>query len=165
MALIKGGRVADDTYVSVADDAALPNAPAIIVSLKRWQAEKAALSASNAAIGVLLPSDTSPDTLKDDLTRLSLVAIAFPTFRDGRGYSWARMLRTRLGFKGELRAVGQVFEDQAFFMNRVGFDSFEPAEGQDLAGFLRALHAFAHVYQPAADKRATILEERAKRGG
>lgn len=84
------------------------------------------------------------------LDRLELVEIAFPTFRDGRGYTAARVLR-EAGYAGELRAQGDVLVDQMPFMRRCGFDSFAPQAPVDEAVLARALSRYDHVYQPAAD--------------
>lgn len=155
MPLIKKGAFVADPFVSVADDAALLEG-GVIVSLKRWQAEREALIARGSPVGVRLASAQNPEVLKDDLRHLAVVALEFPIFRDGRGYSWARILRQRLGFKGEIRAVGNVLRDQVFFMSRVGIDAFEVAEGFPLEAFGRAMNEFTFVYQPSSDTRRTI---------
>src|SRR5580692_8350370 len=101
MPLIKDGSFVDDAYTAVADDAALPDKDAFIVSLARFKKDRDAILARNDGFGVNLKSDESPETLGDDLHRFALIALEFPKFRDGRAFSWARMLRARLGFKGE----------------------------------------------------------------
>ncbi|HUO90113.1 MAG TPA: DUF934 domain-containing protein [Rhizomicrobium sp.] len=157
------GAIAEDSYVSVADDAALPAAGGAIVSLARFEKERAALLARNAPIGVRLKSDESPERLGDDVQRLSLVAIEFPVFRDGRGFSWARMLRTRLGFKGEVRATGHFLFDQINYQRRVGFDAWEVPERVSLEQFNKAFHEMTNVYQPSTDGKKTIRELRAQK--
>ena len=89
-----------------------------------------------------------------------MVALAFPKFRDGRAYTSARLLRERFGFKGEVRAVGDVLREQAGFMVRCGFDAFEPADGSTPEDWERAAQRFRHVYQRAADGRAPAFAER-----
>jgi uncharacterized protein (DUF934 family) len=160
MPLIKNGAVADDTFVTVADDAALPEGGAI-VSLARFTAERDALLARNAPLGVRLTSAQSPEELVNDVQRLSLIVLEFPIFRDGRAFSWARMLRTRLGFTGEIRAAGHFLYDQLAFMARTGFDAFDLPEGFTAAQFQRALSEISRVYQPAADGKRTIAQLRA----
>ncbi len=100
-------------------------------------------------------------TIAADLGRLALVAIAFPTFRDGRGFSTARLLRERYGFKGELRAIGNVFRDQFLFMHRCGFDAYEVADAREAEAFAAALASFSVVYQRTGDGRtpATALRQ------
>jgi uncharacterized protein (DUF934 family) len=158
--LIRNGVAAEDIYTSVADDAALPEG-AVIVSLKRFRADREALLARNTAVGVVLASDQSPEALGPDLDRLSLVVLEFPKFRDGRPFSWARLLRTRLKFSGEIRGRGDFLYDQIAFMARVGFDAFELPPAITPALFARALAEMTNVYQPSADKRATIADLRA----
>ena len=90
MPLITGDAIVTDTFTTVADDAPLPESGGAIVSLARFQKERAALLARNAPIGVELKSSENPETLGDDVHRLSVVALEFPVFRDGRAFSWAR---------------------------------------------------------------------------
>jgi uncharacterized protein (DUF934 family) len=160
MALIKNGAFADDPFQTVSDDAALPT-NGTIVSLARFQKERESLLARNAPLGVRLQSSESPEVLGEDVHRLSVVVLEFPKFRDGRAFSWARMLRTRLGFKGEIRATGPFLYDQLAFMARTGFDAFEVRENFTVAEFARAMGEMTDVYQPSADGRKTIRELRA----
>ena len=104
-----------------------------------------------------------PEVLGEDVHRLSLVALEFPKFRDGRAFSWARMLRTRLGFTGEIRAVGDFLYDQINYQHRVGFDAWEVPDDFTIEKFHRALTEMTNVYQPSADGRKTIRELRAAR--
>jgi uncharacterized protein (DUF934 family) len=155
--------IAADPFVMVADDAALPESGGAIVSLARFQKERAGLLARNAPIGVRLRAEESPEVLGDDVQRLSVVAIEFPKFRDGRGFSWARMLRTRLGFTGEVRAVGDFLYDQINYQHRVGFDAWELPGKLGLGDVVRAFAEMTNVYQPSSDGRKTIRELRAER--
>ena len=158
--LIKGGVFAADAYAQIGDDAALPDGP-VLVSLARFEKERDALLARNTPVGVLLKADQSPEKLGEDVNRLSLVALDFPKFRDGRAFSWARMLRTRLGFKGEIRAVGDFLYDQINYQHRVGFDAWVVPDSFRLEDFSRALGEMTNVYQPSADGKKTIRELRA----
>lgn len=158
--LIKNRAVAEDSYISVADDAPLPDGP-VIVSLKRFRAEREALIERNSPLGLVLPSDQSPETIGLDIDRLSLVVLEFPRFRDGRPFSWARILRTRLRFAGEIRARGDYLYDQIAYMVRVGFDAFELPPSVTPELFQRALQEMSNVYQPSADGRKTIRDLRA----
>jgi uncharacterized protein (DUF934 family) len=157
--LIRGGHVADDDFVLLAlaegEDAArvaLPAGP-LIVPLALWNARREELLARPAPVGVRLGPADDPDALRDDLPRLALVAIDFPKFTDGRGYSLAYRLRRRLGFKGELRAIGDVQRDQLFYLSRSGFDAFVLKEGLDAQAALASLGDFAATYQGAGDGR------------
>jgi uncharacterized protein (DUF934 family) len=157
----KTGAIAADPFVRVADDAALPPEGGAIVTLARFRKDREVLLARNAPIGVQLKSSESPEELGDDVHRLSVVVIEFPAFRDGRGFSWARMLRTRLNFTGEVRATGDFLYDQINYLHRTGFNAFEVRDGFTLDAFNRALGEMSNVYQPSADGRKTIRDLRA----
>ena len=160
--LIKSGAYAQDGFVPVADDAALPDG-AVIVSLARFQKDRDALLARNTPIGVKLQANENPELLGTDVNHFSLIALEFPKFRDGRAFSWARMLRTRLGFTGEIRAVGDFLYDQVNYQHRVGFDAWEVPDHFTIEMFNRALSEMTNVYQPSTDGKKTIRELRAGR--
>ena len=162
MPLIRNGVWASDAFETVADDAALPDGAAI-VSLKRFQAERESLFARNAKIGVKLASSDSPEALGEDIHRLSVIVLDFPAFRDGRGFSWARMLRMRMGYKGEIRAHGHFLADQLAHLVRVGVDSFDGDARITPEALGHALAEITHPYQPAADGKTTIRDLRAGR--
>ena len=164
MPLIKDGHLVEDRWTHVGDDEPIGLGVAPIVSLERWQAERETLSL-RGPLGIRLRSDQSPALIAEDLHQVSLIALDFPKFTDGRSYSHARLLRDRYGFEGELRAVGNVLRDQFQFMLRCGFDALEVADvGQ--AGFDALVVADAgladvwqqvvgeivHVYQRASDR-------------
>jgi uncharacterized protein (DUF934 family) len=159
MPLIKDGAFAADPFADVADDAALPDGAAI-VSLTRFSKEREALLARNAPLGVLLKSAESPEALGEDVHRLSLVVLEFPLFRDGRAFSWARMLRGRMAFTGEIRATGHFLYDQLAFMHRVGINAFDVPQTVTIEQFQRAMGEMTNVYQPSADGKVTIRELR-----
>jgi uncharacterized protein (DUF934 family) len=150
---------AADPFAAVADDAALPDGP-VLVSLARFTKEREALLARNTALGVKLEAADNPEKLGADIHHFALIALDFPKFRDGRAFSWARMLRTRLGFKGEVRAVGHFLYDQMNYQRRVGFDAWEVPDGFTLDQFQRALTEMTNVYQPSTDGRKTIRDLR-----
>lgn len=159
MALIKDGKLVADTFADAAA-AAIPPAGAVIVSLEQWQAERAALLARGTPLGIRLHSDQSPDLIAADVAHFAVVALEFPKFRDGRAYSYARLLRERHGFKGELRAVGDVLLEQLLFMIRVGFDAFELSSADPLRDYETALADFSVWYQPTGDGRPTAIQLR-----
>jgi len=132
-----------------------------IVPLAVWLTQKSVLSPRND-IGVWLASDERAESLKDDVASLPLIAIDFPTFADGRGYSIAYQLRARLGYKGELRAIGDVLRDQLFYMARVGFNAFATREDRSIDDALKGLTDFSEAYQTAWDRK-TPLFRRVKR--
>jgi uncharacterized protein (DUF934 family) len=162
MPLIKDGAFTADTFAAVTDDAALPD-DAAIVSLTRFVKERETLLARNAPLGVILKSAESPEALGDDVHRLSLVVLEFPIFRDGRAFSWARMLRERMEFTGEIRATGHFLYDQFAFMHRVGINAFDVPQTVTLEEFNRALGEMTNAYQPSADGKKTIFQLRRER--
>ena len=153
-------RGVEDPFTHVADDEELPRGD-VILSLTRFQAEGDRLLSEGRLVGVRLESDEEVEALAYDLPRLAVVALAFPKFGDGRAYSYAKILRERYGYKGEVRAVGDVLREQAGFMVRCGFDAFEPADGSTLDEWERASHRFRHVYQRSLDGRVPAFAERA----
>jgi uncharacterized protein (DUF934 family) len=151
---------ADNGFVAVGHDEAIPAEGGVILSLERFQNDGAALLDEGRRVGVRIEPGQNVEDLAYDLPRLALVAPAFPKFRDGRAYSTAALLRERLGFKGEVRAVGDVLRDQAYEMVRCGFDAFEPADGATANDWAKAAGRFRHVYQAAADGRPPAFIER-----
>ncbi len=152
---------AENLFTDVADDDAIPSEGAVILSVTRFQAEGDTLLGAGRTVGVRVQPDEAVEDLAYDLPRLALVAPVFPKYADGRAYTSARLLRQRLGFKGEVRAVGDVLRMQAGFMVRCGFDSFIPADGSTPEQWANAAGRFRHVYQRGADARAPVFEERA----
>ena len=131
----------------------------LIVPFAEFRANLAKWRAHPGPLGVRMsPADRIED-LVEDLPRLALIAVEFPTPTDGRGYSHGRILGTRLDFKGELRAVGAVKQDQIFFMARCGYDTFELAAGEKVVEAASAMQRFTVAYQPA-DPRVTITRQR-----
>jgi len=157
--LIVGARVVADEWKPVelaegeeAARAALPAGP-VLVPLPLWRARRAELLHRAAPVGVRLEPDDDPDELAPDLAKLAVVAIHFPKFTDGRGYSIAYRLRRRLGYLGQVRAIGDVQRDQLFYLARSGFDAFLLKEGKDAPSALASLGDFSATYQRAADGR------------
>lgn len=159
MPLVKHDALAEDPWTRLDDDAPMTDGP-VMVSLERWLSNRETLSARNGPLGVVLASHETPEQIADDLDRFELVCLEFPKFTDGRAYSHARKLRQRYGYRGELRAVGNVLRDQFLFMQRCGFDAFEVAEGTALEDWLRATTEISVAYQTAADRRAAASAQR-----
>ncbi len=162
MPLIKGGEEVADAWVFAADGDALPAAGAVVVSLARWLAERDTLLARSDPLGVRLASHERADALAADVGRLGLIALEFPSFRDGRAYSTARLLRQRWGYRCELRAIGNVLRDQLAFMQRCGFDAFAIADADaDAAAMFRAaLAEISVVYQDVGCGRVPASRQR-----
>ena len=156
MPLLKDGRLVEDPWRVIDDASPLPASEPAIVSFARFQAERDALLARSAPLGVTLRNTDAIDALAGAVDRLELIALEFPKFSDGRAYSQARGLRERLGFAGELRVTGDVLIDQALFMRRCGFDAFEIADAARAPRFVEAFRTFSVFYQPAGDGRAPV---------
>jgi uncharacterized protein (DUF934 family) len=153
--LLEAGEIVADRWTHVGDGEALPPGE-IIVSLDRLTREVPALLQRNEGVGVLLPAAADIAAIAPWLPQLRLVAIAFPTFRDGRGFSLARALREQNDFRGEIRAVGHLLPDQVLFLARCGVSTVEIRSGIDGACWRGELRRFRTAYQPAADSNAPL---------
>jgi uncharacterized protein (DUF934 family) len=170
--IIKHQRLADDEWkvLRLADNETphslrLPVGP-LLVPVDVWRARKVELIHRNwehgEPLGVWLAPNEGPETIAEELDDFTLIAVHFPKFTDGRGYSTARLLRERYSYRGELRAFGDIGQDQIFFLSRVGFDSFAVKEtGEDLAGALSAFDSFPEAYQAAANQPVPLFRRRA----
>ena len=157
--LIKNGAVHDDSWQllrEIAEDG-LPAGP-VIVPQPYWQAHREALLA-RGDVAVWLASDQDPTLIADDLPQLPLVAIDFPVFTDGRGFSYGRALRERYRYKGEVRAIGQFLRDQLYYLSRCGFDAFA-IETADPQASIESLYDFSDSYQAAIDQKLPRFRRR-----
>ena len=157
--IIRKRAIVADDFVHVADDAELPTGGQPIVTLARYTKQGGELVERYARLGVRVPSDKLPQDIPN-LTRLALIAIEFPKFTDGRGYSVARMLRERHAFTGELRAVGWVLRDNLSYMERCGFDAFELKAGKSLESALEAFGELSVTYQAGIGDKRPIYRRR-----
>ena len=160
MPLVKGGKITDDVFVHVADGAEMPADGSVLVSAARFLENPEALFARGGKVGVIWPNSRDIDDLVPYLERLGVVALVFPTFRDGRAYSQARLLRERYLYRGELRATGQVLRDQFVFMLRAGFDAFDVKKQSDAEAFTQAVRRYSVFYQPTGDGRVAAPHRR-----
>jgi uncharacterized protein (DUF934 family) len=160
MPLIRNGSWDHDEYTTLADQEPLLEGP-VLVSLTRFHNARELLLTRNLPLGVRLTSAQSPEEIGPGLHQLTLVALEFPIFRDGRGFSWARLLRGRLGFQGEIRAVGHFLIDQLAFMERCGINAFDGDARITPQALAAARVEFSNVYQPAVDGRPYIGRLRA----
>ncbi len=171
--IIKGRAVVDDSWTVLrlslntdagADGAITAQDPAtvaipegkVIVPLAVWKAQRALLE-QRPAFGVWIASDERPEELKGELDKFAVVAVDFPKFTDGRGYSIAYNLRARLGYTGELRAIGDVLRDQLFSMARVGFDAFATRQDRSIHDALKGLTDFTETYQASVDTKLPLF--------
>ncbi|NNG23740.1 DUF934 domain-containing protein [Telluria aromaticivorans] len=166
--IIKGREVVDDDWSvlkleegETADTAAVPEGR-IIVPLAVWQAQREVLD-KRLEVGVWLAADEQAADIKDDLGRFAVIAVDFPKFSDGRGYSIAFNLRKRLNYTGELRAIGDVLRDQLWPMSRVGFDAFATRQDRSIHDALKGLTVFSETYQASVDQPQPLFR-RAPRG-
>ena len=162
MALVKNGELVTSSFVDASGSEAIPATGPVIVSLDQWKAHRDELLKRGTPLGIRLHSDQPPELIAADVQHFAVVALEFPKFRDGRAYSYARLLRERYSFKGELRAVGEVLLEQLFFMLRTGFDAFEIVSADPLKDYRTALADFSVWYQPTADGRPTAMQLRRK---
>jgi uncharacterized protein (DUF934 family) len=160
--LWRHGALTPDDWQSVGDDEPLPIAGRAIVTIARWRGEQPALVASGVPVGVKLGVGDTLDPVADDVQRLSLIALPFPKFSDGRSYSTARRLR-EAGYAGELRATGDVLLDQVPLMLRAGFDALEITHAATVAALHRGeVPAVPQIYQKGAERGAIAVAFKAR---
>src|SRR6201989_1560431 len=160
MPLVNGGKIADDSFVKLAVDTPLPEGGDILVPAERFIAEADALLKRGGKIGVIWPNNSDIADLVPYLGKIAVVALVFPSFRDGRAYSQARLLRERYNYRGGLRTTGQVLRDQFVFMLRAGFDAFDVKKQADAEAFAQTVHRYSVFYQPTGDGKLTALHRR-----
>ncbi|WP_339847516.1 DUF934 domain-containing protein [uncultured Halopseudomonas sp.] len=161
--LIKGDALVKETWHLLPADTTLEglsNSDDLIVPLELWLEHAHALKARDGGLGVWLNSDEEVEAIADDLEHFQVVALNFPVFSDGRSYSNARLLRDRYGYKGEVRAIGDVLRDQLFLMKRCGFDAYVIREDRNAEEALQSLKDFSEVYQAATDQPQPLFRRR-----
>jgi len=164
--IIKNDRIIDDAWEIIRisegqapESISLADTPTLY-PLAVWRSQREQILASSQLAGVWLQSVDNPESLAGDLDRIAVIAIDFPKFTDGRGYSAARLLRERYGYQGEIRAIGDVLRDQLFFMKRCGFDAFAVKSGKDIEDALAGLRDFSETYQGAVDQPQPLFRRR-----
>ncbi len=157
--VIRDGRLIADNWLAHigdaqdADNTCPPDEPGYLVTLENWITHRQRYRLRQYPLAVYLSPDAEPQTLLEpgatavDPTGIAMIAIDFPVYTDGRGYSIAQLLRHQLGWAGELRAVGDVMIDTVHYLARCGFNSFALKPGHDPAAALRALATFSSSYQ------------------
>ena len=163
--LIKDRRIAQDSWrlLERGPSGELPEIPRegqTIIPLALWLAHREDFLAYPGPLGVWLDANERPEAIADDLARLSVIAVNFPKFGDGRGYSIARLMRERHGYKGELRAIGDVLHDHLYFMEQCGFDAFALREDQDAEKALGAFDDFSDGYQASVLRPVPLFRRR-----
>jgi len=159
--IIRQGQIQPDTYdMQLETDSFRFPCGDVIVSLAVWQANQDALKGHQGKLGLFVDSDQEVEELADLLPQFDLVAINFPGFTDGRGFSIARLLRERCGYQGDIRAVGDVMQDQLFYLTRCGFTSFALKEGKNIEQALTSLKPFSESYQAGVDQPQPLFRRR-----
>ena len=163
--IIRHRKIVSDSWqlLKPADDGSAPPVPEsgdIIVPLAVWLAQRDKLLLRPSRLGVWLGGDDEPALIAEDLKNFGVVAVYFTQFTDGRGYSLGRLLRERYGWRGELRAIGDVLRDQLFYLAGCGFDAFALREDQDLHAALSAFDDFSEVYQSSAKRPMPLFRRR-----
>ena len=164
--IIRDGAIFDDQWIALESDEAAPipsatQAPCLIVPVKVWQAKREALLARDGQLGLLLETNDKPAPIGADVALFSVIAINFAKFTDGRGYSLCRLLRDRYRYSGELRAVGDVLQDQLFYLKRSGFNAFAVRADKSIDAALKSLNDFSETYQGAWDQPLPLFKRRA----
>jgi uncharacterized protein (DUF934 family) len=158
--IIKDRQILDDDCLHLADDEALPSG-SFTVSLARWNKERTSLSKDRAGdVGVRIPNDVDVNEIVEQLQGLARIVVEFPKFGDGRAMSQARVLREQHGFKGEIRAMGDVLRDQLWHMYRCGINAFEVRPDRPIEDALKTFATTATPYQPAVDCDVSIFQRR-----
>ena len=165
--IIKNGQVIDDTWLvlkltesETPEAITLPEAPTLL-PLAVWLARKDEIRARRQPVGIWLESSEGPEAVANDLDHFTVIGVNFPKFADGRGYSTARLLRERFAYTGEIRALGDVLQDQLFLLRRCGFDAFAVRQDKDIEAALAGFKAFSESYQSAADQPQPLFRRRA----
>lgn len=164
--IIKNGQIVDDAWQvlklaegQTPESVSLPNGPTLL-PLAVWLARKTEVLATGNPVGAWLDSSEGPEAIVADLAHFAVIGVNFPKFADGRGYSSARLLRERYGYQGEIRAVGDVLQDQLFYMKRCGIDAFAVREDKDIEAALAGLNVFSDAYQAAVDQPQPLFRRR-----
>ncbi|GAA5786001.1 hypothetical protein GCM10007860_20620 [Chitiniphilus shinanonensis] len=160
--VIVNRQIVEDSWTRVlpAEDGsiAVPAEGKVIVPYRYWLEHRAELAGRE--IGVCFAPDDEPESLPVDANSFGVIAVDFPAFTDGRGFSIGRLLRERHGYRGELRAVGDVFKDTLNYLWRCGFDAFAVRADKDIADALRGLDDFTEFYQSSVQQPSPLFRRR-----
>lgn len=162
--LVEDNQVKEDNWVLLEktespEEQTIPEG-SVIIPLATWLVKRDSLMGRRDSVGVWLDSDEEPEAIAEDVKLFPVIAINFPKFSDGRGYSTARLLRERYGYSGQLRAIGDVLMDQMFYMKRCGFNAFAVREDRDPSKAIEALADFKESYQAATDQPEPLFRRR-----
>ena len=158
--LLKDNKIIEDSWRIV--DESVEHLPSgnVLLSIEQCQKFSEKFSEQDGHIGLWLDGNADIDNIIDFVQQMSLVAVKFPKFADGRGFSTARLLRERYNYQGELRAIGEFIRDQLYLLQRCGFNAFQFANDQDLIEAGKSLNDFSEAYQVSADQKQPLFRRR-----
>lgn len=156
-------QITNDVFTVVRIEEKVPTEGKVLIPLDLWQAERDYFlpRAKAGDLGVWLTPNCNPEALKDDVVNLQIIGFEFPEFKFGQGYSGAVLLRNRYGFKGDIRAFGDIWRDQLFYLARCGFTQFDLKAGKSLEEAIEGFNDFTTPYQTSADGVLPIFSRRA----
>jgi uncharacterized protein (DUF934 family) len=158
--VLKDNCVVEDSWILIdADSQSLPDGN-LLLSYAQWQHLPEQIEAHKGNIGVIIEGDSDIENIIEPLLKLPLIAINFPKFADGRGFSLATLLRERYQYDGEVRAVGGFIRDQLYFLSRCGFNAFMFSDNTDLSEAAESLKDFSETYQVSADQKQPLYRRR-----
>ena len=158
--LLKDYQVVEEHWTIVDEQAESLPCGNILLSVSQRQQFASQLKQQDGKVGIWLDGNAKIEEIVESLLDLPLIAIKFPTFSDGRGFSLARLLRERYQYTGELRAIGGIIRDQLYLLRRCGFNAFQFAEGVDLSEAAKSLDDFSEAYQVATDQTIPLFRRR-----
>lgn len=157
--MIKDGQVIENTWTLISDEDVASIDSNSIIPLSSYLANSDSKTRND--VGVMLENDVNLADVAEELLNAPVIAINFPGFMDGRGFSLARLLRERFAYTGEIRAVGHVIRDQLTYLKRCGFNSFCFAEDVDVNAAVNSLNDFTEAYQTSVDFPQPLFKRKA----
>lgn len=157
--IIKDGNVINNDW-QVLDESQELIAGNILVPLSSWNQHQSAIAERQSDVGVWLKTTEQPNDIQGDINAIPIIAVQFDAFADGRGFSIGTLLRERLQYKGEVRAIGKVIRDQLSYLARCGFNAFDLDEHYDEKAALASLKDFSENYQAALDQPQPLFRRR-----
>jgi len=158
--ILKDTQVVSDNWILLDENAVSIPAGDILLSYQQWQNFAEQLSNHSGSIGVWLEGHAEIEQIIEPLLNLPLIAINFPKFADGRGFSSARLIRERYNYSGELRAIGGFIRDQLYLLNRCGFNAFQFSDENELSDAAESLKDFSENYQVSVDQENPLFRRR-----
>lgn len=158
--LLRDGRIQEDDYLLLHQVSELAGQAAVLLPIAEVLQNLVVIEKYAGRLGVIIQPETSVNDLLVILPKLSLIAINYPIFTDGRGHSKARLLRDKYHFPGELRAIGDVFKDTVYYLHQCGFNGFSPRSGETIDNLLAGLNVFSEGYQQSSVRSVPLYHRR-----